>query len=470
MRFTRGNFLRIQKLALTTQVRKLYPDMTRGRQSACAAIIQKMINGERVYRGPGYQDECDSDVVAALVNQHRIELEMSEDDIPASSDAAAKVRKRAAKQKLKKGKAKKSDSSESSAITLTDSFIRRNTWMILAYYCHCLQIQEEGLGQVPEDLGDGGARESEEDVRLFNIFPLPNDHGQHKHATIGNQFFYHILKQHGDEEDLVALKGYNANTFVNHPSLDDFWSKYFSFGKFETNATSRLFQMLIDDGDLDDYDLLRIGQDDEYDVVRFYDHPRLEHFKQKYASFYERASQEVSRKFHRLLTTDGVTVSFAFKSTYHKNSGHAGVQCFPEPRVPDVVTDECNRPVSFGKYANFTFRDLVELNPSMGESGKSYIADYCFEQSRKRSCSQALLDFVSYASGEMFREPPDLPDESDIRELTDAELEKLDLEEILPWWGDDVTEVDPDKIILRTTKGEMLTVSQVRGKQCAALY
>ncbi|EJK70693.1 hypothetical protein THAOC_07927, partial [Thalassiosira oceanica] len=449
-------------LALTTQVRKLYPDMTCGRQKACAAIIQRKINGERVYAGPGYQVECDSCVAKELIIQHRNELKMC-DNIPSNSDAATKAKR---KEKLRKGKSKMSNSSKGSAITLTDAFIGKNKWLVMAYYCYCLKIQEDGPLQVPKDLGYGEAGEAEEEVRLFTILPLPTDHGQHKFAKIGNGYFYHILKQCGDDEDLEALRGWTASTFCNHPGLDDFWSKYFSYGKFETDATSRLFQKLIEDGDQDDQDLLRIGFEDEFDVVSFRCHPRLEYLKRKYETFYRDALKKVSRKFIRLLSTDGVSVSFSLKSTYHEGkSTHPCVQCLPTPRVPDAVTEECNRLVSFGKYRDLTYRALVELNPSMGQNGdKSYIADYCYGQAMKEKCSQAQRDFVRYASGDVFREPAENPEESEIHELTDEEKETYVFEEIEPWWGENVTESDPSKIILRTTKGEILTVSQMRGK------
>ena len=44
-------------------------------------------------------------------------------------------------------------------------------------------------------------------------------------ATMGDHFFYYLLKKYGDDEDVKQLQNYKCNTFCNHPNKHTLWSK-----------------------------------------------------------------------------------------------------------------------------------------------------------------------------------------------------------------------------------------------------
>ena len=277
-----------QSRAVSTQVQGLFDvDMTnkkgRKRCKRICTILMRMINGTAPI---DEMEECNTEVAVAIVDAHRDALGFG--SYVVKENEWKKYSKTKKAQRKKKGKGRKAKIPEPVA-DMSDKFTEKCALATIDYFIFCLGIQEKS------------------NAKLFNILPCWKH--QQKHATIGNETFFYLIKRHGDEDEIEALKGYHTTTFCNHPLLRQFWLKYF---------------------------------------------PKI--------TKYERSNQDLDMKFQgTYISSDGVQLSLTYRMTYHNLNKCRNERIetpVPLCDVPTEETEECNQVIEFGMYEGDTFREV----------------------------------------------------------------------------------------------------------------
>ena len=246
-----------------------------------------------------------------------------------------------------------------------------------------------------------GIQEQSED-KLFHIFPQWKH--QHNHVTFGNKTLYFLLKRNGDQNDMHALVGYTGDSFCNHPQLRDLWLKYF---------------------------------------------PRI--------TKYERSNEDLDMDFHCLARSDGLSISFVYRMTYHDTDDcdNERVISIPLRPVPAEETEECRTVLEFGEHEGETYRYVLENDRGYARWAARTVVE--------GGAGDQLQQFASYVMSDEMLYDDDVDGSS-----SEMDIDSLyNLEAMNAWYMDDDCKErikNADEIVFTTARGRQFTLASLRGE------